>query len=416
MQRPAADIDHTEHLMDIDFELYEDGRQRAPAFWDIYNSRTLLRTKVGQQQYAVVGRYVDASAVLAEPTGRVCPAKNPVAGPPAGSATALLCNNALSMMDPPRHTQVRRIAARAFTPRRAEALRPAIRECVQSVLDGVEIGEPIEISNGVAVTIPMKVICQLLGIAEQDWPDLQAWTEKFLPVFLPGERSPEQQAEIEWASRNFVDFFGRLLSERRRQPGDDLVSALLAAEVDGERLQEASLIGLLRGLLTAGFETTASTISAAFFKLDAAQRAALRANSALLPAAVEEVLRWETPVRMQVRHTTRTLQLSNGEVAPGSGVIVMLHAANRDPDTFASPDNLDIFRAGPAHLSFGAGRHFCLGAYLARVELQETLRFIVTRWIDWEICTEPAPTRRASPQFPALVNLTVSVGNHRPAP
>lgn len=402
--------------MDIELDLHKQGYQGLPGSRDIYTSGSLLRTKVGQQQYVVVARYTDASAVLAEPTGRVCPAEKLGYGPPAGSATALLCDNALSMMDPPHHTQVRRVAARAFTPRRAEALRPAIRECVQSVLGGVEIGERIEISNGVAVAIPMKVICRLLGIAEKDWPDLQAWTEKFLPVFLPGERSREQSADIEWASRNFVEFFARLVAERRRQPGDDLVSALLAAEVDGEHLQEDSLIGMLRGLLTAGFETTASTISAAFFTLSAAQRSALRANLARLPAAVEEVLRWETPVRIQVRHTTRALQLSNGEVAPGSGVVVLLHAANHDPETFASPDNLDIFRTGPAHLSFGAGRHFCLGAYLARVELQETLRFILTRWIDWDVCTEPTPTRRPNPQFPALANLTVKIRNPRPAP
>jgi cytochrome P450 len=377
---------------------------------ELHACHSLPMARMGGRDYYAVAGYADAALVLAEPTTRMCPADAAGRAQACGHATSLLWDNALSMMDPPQHTRLRRVAARAFTSRQAEQLRPTIRKCVEDVLERVPIGEPVEVSGGFAAAIPMKVICMLLGIPERDWPELQAWTESFLPVFLPGNRNAAERAEIEAASTRFVDFFSRLLSSRRRHPGADLVSTLLAAEVDGQRLKEEALIGILRGLLTAGFETTASTITAGMLSLEAEHRADLRANPDLIPNAVEELLRWETPVRLQARNITQPLALSHGELAKGSAVIVMLGAANHDPATFNEPDRLDIWRTGPAHLSFGAGRHFCLGAYLARVELQETLRFIVSKWIDWQVCTSPPAVRRSSPQFPALTSLHISIG------
>lgn len=369
----------------------------------------VFRAQLGAQAVWVLSRYDDVKDVLEDPASLMRP---PGAGTPRAlgyGAAARMWQSAMSMMDPPEHTQVRRLVGRSFTRRRAEEMRPRIEALVDEVFQDLDGRAEFEVVADLALRVPMRVICGVLGIPESDWTMLQAWTPDFLRIFLPEAASPGDRARLDRASQNFMDYFGAMVDERLAVPRDDLTTGLAALHADGG-LSRDQLVGALRGLLTAGFETSAATITAGCLCLAERpdQLELLRARPDCVPAAVEEVLRWETPVRAHMRHLGSSRLIHGVELEAGAAVWLLLGSANRDPRRFADPDAVDVTRGDAAHLSFGGGRHFCLGAYLARVELQAVFSRFVRRYRAIERVTE-RPRRRPNFQFPSLERLVVRV-------
>lgn len=238
---------------------------------------------------------------------------------------------------------------------------------------------------------------------------LQAWTADTLRLFMPAANTPGQVDALQSAAGHFIDYFGSLMRQRRKQPGDDVVTALSALEAAGE-VTPSEVIGVLRGLMTAGFETTAATIAAIVD--ECGRRPALLAqlgrSDADDAAAVEEFLRWETPVQFVYRRTGRTVNLQGVDVDADVPIILLLGAANRDPSVFTDADDLVARRKHNPHMTFGGGRHACFGAQLARVELREFIAALASRWSGIRPET-PAPVRRPHFQFRSIASLTVTV-------
>lgn len=278
---------------------------------------------------------------------------------------------------------------------------------VASIFDG--LGSEFEAVSELALRVPARVICGVLGIADDDWLRLESWTPDFLRIFLPDACTAAERVRMERASANFLEYFDDLIERRRREPRDDLTSALAELESDGS-LSRDELIGALRGLLTAGFETSAATISAALlsFAAQPEQLALLRRRPDVLPAAVEELLRWETPVRTQTRYLGVDTSFHGTRLPAGTPMWLLLGSANHDRLQFPLPARVDFDRSAIEHVAFGGGRHFCLGAYLARVELQSVFAQIARRWQRVHVDTERLQ-RRANLQFPSLQVLSCSV-------
>ncbi len=294
--------------------------------------------------------------------------------------------NSLINMDPPEHARLRRIVQGAFTPRAAEKWRPQIRTIAEELLDEViAAGPPADLRTAFAFPLPMEVICRLLGVPAKDSTLFRGWSDTLLS--LTGGSAAQERLEAGIAFATYVD---ELVADHRRAPAAgsspraDLIDELLnARDEDADKLGAAELTNMVRGLIIAGHETTANAFTRGVLALlrHPQQLAALREDPELLAGAVEEVLRAEIPGHgALLRVAKRDVRLpSGGRVRTGQGVLAPFVAANQDPDRFAEPEVFDIARTDNRHLSFGIGPHYCLGANLARVELQVALEVLVTR-------------------------------------
>jgi cytochrome P450 len=380
---------------------------RQSVFERLRNDAPLHTVEIGDQQIRLLSRHADVARIISDPTTVMNPPgqDTPIAygkGPAAD-----LWRNAVSMMDPPRHACARRAVSRPFTHRNVEQFREMVNDVVATVFSGTDFRNT-DVVHDVAMQIPMRVICKLLGIPTEDWSKLQSWTNDFLRIFLPDASAPETLARTQQASQNFIDYFGEMIDQRLDKPRDDLTSEFAAAMDTAGGISRAGLIGALRGLLTAGFETTAATISAGFyaFAKQPEQFKQLREQPELIPGAVEELLRWETPVQVVVRYLGEDTQLHASVLPAGEQIWLLTGAANRDPRKYDEPSLLDVKREVGEHFSFGGGRHFCLGAYLARLELQILLQQLVTQCASVELrCDEIQ--RRDNLQFPSIKSLPV---------
>ncbi|KAB2352723.1 cytochrome P450 [Actinomadura rudentiformis] len=298
---------------------------------------------------------------------------------------------AILNMDPPEHTRLRRILSGTFTPRQVETWRPRVAEIAGELAAGLAGGAG-DLVEDFAFPLPSLVICELMGVPAQDQPRFRRWTGMFLST-SDGTADDRMTAAIE-----FMGYAGELVAAHRENPGDDLIDVLVQARDAGDRLSEAELTGLVFGLILAGHETTASLISRGVFRLltHPDQWAALTADPALVPRAVEEILRYDGPGGYGVlRRMTEAVELSGGRVEAGEAIFLMLPAANLDPAVFAEPERFDITRFGAgeapqqSHLSFGHGPHYCLGANLARVELQEAFRALANGLPELRLAVDP---------------------------
>lgn len=377
-----------------------------PVLAEIRKNRPLCAATVDGSPTWLLSRYRDVVSVLNDRASTVNEPGHRVPADLRDGAAALLWRTAVSRMDPPEHARIRRRVSRPFTRRRAEGLRTVVREIAGEVLETIVPGEPTDLVRRLSLPIPMKVLCRVLGVPEDDWGSLESWTNDFLTIFLPSAKTRDQFARIESASRQFVDYLDELIRSRRQNPAGDLISEF-AADMDAkEGLSRDELIGAVRGLVTAGYETTAATISAACIcfaeRPDLIRR--LRTDGESAAKAVEEILRWETPVQVSTRYLGRSVELYGRRLEAGTAIGLLLGAANRDPDVFPDPDRISLRRSGPDHLAFGGGRHFCFGAYLARVELQETLKAMASRWKRIELAPS-AIERRRNFQFRTITHL-----------
>jgi cytochrome P450 len=280
-------------------------------------------------------------------------------------------------MDPPEHTRLRKLVASAFTSRRTEALRPRVASTVNELIDAM-IGrpQPVDLVTAFSLPLPAQVICEMLGVPAEDMEQFHAWSDA---VMADWERDSD---EIMTALVELYGYFGALIEVKRAQPADDMMSALIAARDEDDRLSEEELTVMCCTLLIGGHETTANQINLSLLLLfdHPDQVAKLRADPGLIPGAVEELLRCSrlgglAPARL----TTEDVEIGGVTIPAGEQVIPLFGTANRDSSVFADPDRFDVTRDAVNHLTFGAGVHHCLGSQLARVELQEAFRGLIGR-------------------------------------
>jgi cytochrome P450 len=280
-------------------------------------------------------------------------------------------------MDPPEHTRLRKLVGKAFTPRRVEELRPRAVEVAGRLLDDMmAAGPPVDLVDSFAFAFPAMMICELLGIQEDDRQVFRGWADAIVSS-TSGTPAPEQDAYLHLAG-----YLAGLIAQRRARPGDDLLTGLVQARDNSDRLSESELLVLAMTLLVAGYETTARQIANMTYTLLAhpPQLQQLRRQPELLPAAVEEMLRFNVfASAVNPRIATSDVALGDVLVRAGEPVLCSRSSANRDENVFSRADELDFSRDPNPHVGFGYGPHFCLGANLARMELQTALRMILSR-------------------------------------
>ena len=288
-------------------------------------------------------------------------------------------NENLLSKDGDDHRRLRRLVTKAFTPRMVEQLRPRIQEIADELVDRVAERGHMELVDDFAFPLPITVIAELLGIPVEDQARFREWSNSFV---LP-PMTPELVEQLGRHTDEFVAYLDELFASRRTTPTDDLVSALVRAEDEGDHLSENELYSMVVLLIVAGHETTVSLIANAVLALlsNPEQLAALRADRALMPSAVEELLRYDSPVERTItRWVTADVELGGRTLARGDLVVAVVGSANRDADQFPDPATLD-FRREPAgrHVGFGRGPHYCLGAPLARIETEIALATLLER-------------------------------------
>ncbi len=333
--------------------------------------------------FVVVGRHADCSAVLRDPKASSERHKSllaPAAPPRTRDRPSFLS------LDPPDHTRLRRLVAKAFTPRTVARLEPRIRAITSDLLTAAAAAGQMEVVSQLAYPLPVRIISELLGVPVDDHPRFAGWSARLAHSLQPGFglASAEAQARAEAAQvagDEFAVYFRELIAVRRAHPAEDLLSEMIAAEDDGEKLTEDELIATCVLLLVAGHETTVGLISNGILALlrHPDQLAMLRANPDLAASAVEETLRYDAPVQMTARVARGGMQVGPVAARDGALILLLLAAAGRDPRVFVDPDTFDIRRGAAGHLAFAAGPHFCLGAPLARLEATIALESFARR-------------------------------------
>ena len=303
-----------------------------------------------------------------------------------GSDNPVFRDSPLIFDDPPRHTQIRRIMTKAFTPKRVAEAEPWIREIADRLLDDMGTG-PVDFQIGYCDPLPVLVIARMMGIPTDRVRDFKQWSEDraFVVYNARGERTPELIA-AERGAQAITDWFAELVSAREGRPGDDLISALVTAEVEGERLEPAEIVGACCVLLAAGNLTTTRLIGNMLRVLseDPALWAALRDNRSLVALFVEEIMRLEAPVQTPIRKTTCAVEMGGKVIPAGAFVTIGIGAANHDDAAFDDPDAVALARE-TSHLAFGHGIHFCLGAALARLEARVACEALADRYDSVEL-------------------------------
>jgi len=291
--------------------------------------------------------------------------------------------------DPPDHTRLRRIVSKAFTPRTVEDMRPRIAAIVDGLLDAVEPAHGADLVEALAFPLPVTVISEMLGVPAEDHVLLRGWTAEAVKALDPSDDMTVFFPAAE-AIRAIRAYFDELVLERRKAPGDDLLSALIVAEDAGDRLTHDELLDTTILLFGAGHETTVNLIAGGVLNLlqHPAELRRLQSDPALITTAVEELLRFGPPVQLAVRMATTDLEVAGERIEQGTELVPLIAGANRDPGVFAQPDRLDISRGDNRHLSFGGGIHLCLGAPLARIEGQEAIGRLVRRFPNLALATE----------------------------
>jgi cytochrome P450 len=284
--------------------------------------------------------------------------------------------------DPPEHTRLRRLVSKAFTPRMVEGLRPRIQAIVDELLDDAAQNGRMDVIRDLAYPLPVIVIAEMLGVPPEHRDQFKHWSDEIVGV-LGGPLVPQETLErSRVAVHELAGYLQSVIAERRREPREDLVSGLIAAEEQGQILSEDEMLATAMLLLVAGNETTTNLIGNGMLGLlrSPDQLDRLRADPSLVATAVEELLRYDGPVQATGRVAMEELEIGGQRVTPGQAVLTVLGAANRDPAQFERPDELDLDRQPNEHVAFGDGIHFCLGAPLARAEGQIAFETLLRRF------------------------------------
>ncbi len=363
------------------YPVYRELRDLAPVYWSAEASSWVL------------SRYEDVSAALTDPA-TYSSASGIFPTPPGVDMTELFLPMRI-MSDPPRHTQLRHLVSKVFTPRRIAGLEAHIQSLVDDLLDKTPETGAWDFVSGFAGPLPAIVIADMLGVPREDRDRFRTWSSTLIQSNpIRGEFGPGLDA-----AAALYDYFTTFLAERRAHPQDDLMTALVHAEVDGEHLSEEELLGFCLLLLVAGHETTTNLLSnsAVVLAQHPESRRQLVGTPELIPAAVEELLRYDSPVHGLARTLTRPVDLHGQHMKAGDTVLLLFGSANRDDHAFPDADRFDIHRAPERQVAFGRGIHVCLGASLARLEARIALAALLARHPDWGVELHAAVRLRSGP-------------------
>jgi cytochrome P450 len=308
--------------------------------------------------------------------------------------------------DPPEHTRLRGLVNKAFTPKVVEGLRPHMQRLVDGLLDAAASRGEMDVIAELAFPLPVTVIAVMLGVPEEDHRRFNAWSRE-LTLTLEPVIPADHLLRAGRAAEEIIDYFRHLVARKRQRPGDDLLTALIHAEEQGRRLDTEEMLANAVLLLVAGHETTVNLIGNGALALlhHPEALARLGREPGLIESAVEEVLRYDSPVQITSRLVREDTTVGGQPVQRGTEVLMLLGSANRDEARFAQPDRLDLARPDNKHLSFGGGAHYCLGAPLARVEGQLALGALARRFPKLRLAGEPA--RRPSAVLRGLTRLPI---------
>lgn len=366
--------------------------------------------------FFVVTGYTEADAVLRNPRFGVMDDEERDGVFPHWQDSPAMMSISQSMIraNPPDHSRMRRLAAGVFTPRRVAALREVVAaqadELIDEMIRAGRGGAPVDFLGSFAYPLPVTVICALLGVPAADWAQFRRWASDLTGVLEP-EITPQELAIADAGATELRDYFTELIAQRRRDPTDDLTTALVQAhDADGDRLSGEELLANLVLLLVAGFETTTNLLGNGLFVLltHPESATALRDQPELAPGYVDELLRYDSPVQLTTRTVRESVPLAGVELPAGSWLLVLLGAANRDPARFTDPARFDPGRAQSPPLSFGAGAHYCLGAGLARLEAQVAFPLLLRRLPELALAGEPIRRNRLT--LRGYETLPVTVG------
>jgi cytochrome P450 len=411
MTQPVADVDFftvvgSPEFREDPYGYFDELRRLAP----------VLRTEFGVY---LLSRHADASTVVRDPKLSNDERNSDLfrafqeANPEPRERRVDMDRVVMLFLDPPDHTRLRGLVSKGFTPRMVERLRARIQEVVDARLDAVVArGDGrMDVVADLAYPLPVQIICELLGVPVEDQSTFHSWSAELAGAIDPDPLiSPEQRERIDAAGDAFLDYFVELIAARRAAPADDLLSALIAAEEGGDRLSQEELLGTGLFLFIAGHETTVNLIGNGTLALlrNRDQLDRLRDDPSLDRSAVEELLRYDSPVQITQRITTSDYDVGGTTLPAGQNLVPLLGAANRDPDVFPEPDRLDLGRENAnRHVAFGGGHHFCLGAALARLEGAIAIGSLVRRFPQLELAGDPV--RRTTFTLRGLEQLPVSV-------
>jgi hypothetical protein len=385
------------------YPVYRSLRDDAPVYHD------------EERDFWALSRFDDVMWAAHEPA-RFCSGEGIALG---GQARSPFPN--LIVMDDPRHAQLRKLVSRGFSSRPIGAFEPRVRELARTMLDSAiergARGAPVDLVPALTGPLPMTIVGDLIGVAPSDREQFRTWADT---VVHQDVDQPETVEAGRAAAASVVGYFGEIIAARRDRPADDLVSALVDAEVEGERLSDEEILGFCFLLIVAGTETTTNLLGLGVLALADApdERALLLGDPTLIGSAVEEMLRFGSPVQGLARTTTEPVERHGVEIPAGAKVQLLFGAGNRDEREFADPDRFDVRRRIERHLAFGHGVHFCLGAALARLEARIVFEELLARFPGWEVDTSGVRwIRSSSVRGPASLPVALaprSEGTHRP--
>jgi cytochrome P450 len=364
------------HLLDPEvlanpYPLYRRLREEAPVHWDPY-----LHTWV-------VTRYEDVVTVLHRFSANRTPTAEQLEAIGMGELgpIAQMMTRQMLFMDAPAHTRLRTLASMAFTPARVEALRNHIRSILDRLLEPLLRHGQMDVINDLAAPLPAIVTAEMLGVPTSDCDQLKAWSADFAEVLGNFQHNPDRAARTLKCVEEMTNYFRDAIREQREHPGDGLINSFITAEIDGDRLTDEEIIANCIVTMVGGQETTTNLIGNGILSLvrNPEQMQRLRDDIALVPSAVEELLRYESPSQQTARICPEDFEMGGKLIRKGQAVIAVMAAGNRDPERFNDPDRLDLARSDNRHLAFGWASHFCFGAALARIEGQLTFEALARR-------------------------------------
>jgi cytochrome P450 len=299
-------------------------------------------------------------------------------------------------LDPPEHGRVRRLASAAFTPRRVAHLREHIRQIAEDLVDELAEGERFELMGGLANALPAIVTAEMLGVPTSDHELLKSWSQDFAEMLGNFQHNPGRTKKILKSVEEMVAYFQAAVVSEATQPTEGLINALTTAEVDGDRLSEEEVVANVIVTMVGGQETTTNLIGNGLLTLLRRPELLeqLRSDPELMPSAVEELLRFESPSQHTARLAPADAVLGDQEIAEGTAVIAVMGAGNRDPERFADPDSVELDRDDNRHLAFGWASHFCFGAPLARIEGQIAFETLISRFPEMSLADDPIQWRQ----------------------
>ena len=365
------------------YPLYEQVRQRG-----------MVRSSLG---ILAAGDHATVSSVLRDRRFSSSPLHQRGYRPPSyppGDPRAELSTADLLTLDPPDHTRIRRLVSGAFTPRAIAGLEPLIRETTLGLLTAVDDADGFDLIDALAFPLPIAVICHLLGVPAQDQAQFRSWGHDVAATLEP-QTAAAARTQTRAAEVALSGYLQNLVRERRANPDDSILSALIAAEDEGDRLTSDEVVSTALLLLVAGFETTVNLIGNGTVALmgDPDSWDRLREDPAVVPVAIEEMLRYDSPVQLTSRIASEDVEVGGRTIKKGQPIIVFIGGANRDPEVFEQPTEFRIDRPDPGrHLSFSLGIHHCLGAALARLEGRVAIEELTQRYSGLELAAPP--TRR----------------------